>query len=245
MSGVRARLATAWWKGGWSFRRRWHRYAVEGLEHFHATGAALVVGYHGRPVAHDLCMLQVMLMEQGIVTHAVMHEVAQQLPFVRHALGPMGFVFGDGPAVAAAFAAGRKVIVTPGATREAARRHDVRYRVDWGGRTGWLRLAIKHCVPILPAGGWGVDDTYIGLVDGRDYAGRVKLPGGVPPWLGLGPLGPWPLSPPFPVRIRTVIGAPYRRHLDEPPAPGDKAALAAMAAEVEGQVQAILDRRPR
>ncbi len=245
MSGVRAALATAWWKGGWNFRRRWHRFSVEGLEHFHATGPALMVGYHGRPVAHDLCMLQVMLLEQGIVTHAVMHEVAQQLPVVRHALGPMGFVFGDGPAVAAAFAAGRKVIVTPGATREAARRHDVRYRVDWGGRTGWLRLAMKYRVPVLPVAGWGVDDTYVGLVDGAQYADRVKLPGGLPFWLGVGPLGLWPFSPPFPVAIRSVIGRPFTRHLGDGVDPADKAVVSALAREVEGEVQGLLDRRPR
>ena len=243
--GVRAVLATQWWRRSWEFRRLWHRYRVQGMEHFDSVGGALVVAYHGRPVAHDLCMLQVGLLNQGIRTHAVMHEVAKELPVVRHALGPMGFVFGDGPEVAAAFADGRKVIVTPGGTRESARRFDTRYKVDWGDRTGWLRLAVKHRVPILPAAGWGVDHTYVGLVDGADYIDRIKLPGGLPPWLGVGPFGLWPFSPPFPVQITTVFAPPYTRHLDSEVDPGDKSAMRAMAREVAGIVQGILDRRPR
>ncbi|MBM4365034.1 MAG: 1-acyl-sn-glycerol-3-phosphate acyltransferase [Deltaproteobacteria bacterium] len=242
--GVRAVVATEWWKRSWEFRRLWHRYRVEGMEHFHAVGGALMVGYHGRPVAHDLCMLQVGLLREGVRTHAVMHEVAKTLPVVRHALGPMGFVFGDGPEVEAALAEGRKIIVTPGGTRESARRHDVRYQVDWGGRTGWLRLALKHRVPVLPVGAWGVDDTYVGLVNGADYIDKIKLPGGLPPWLGVGPLGLWPFSPPFPVQITSVIAPPYTRHLDTAVDPGDKRALGDMAREVEGIVQGILDRRP-
>jgi hypothetical protein len=39
-------------------------------------------------------------------------------------------------------------------------------------------------------------------------ARHFVAPGTWIPWLGLGPLGPHPLSPPFPVRMRQLVGAP-------------------------------------
>jgi hypothetical protein len=66
------------------------------------------------------------------------------------------------------------------------------------------------------------------------------MPGGLPLWFGLGPLGPWPLSPPFPVKIRQVIGAP----IAPPPIdPDDPIALAALHRSVAGAVQHLLDHR--
>ena len=243
-SGLRDRLAGEWWHRSWNARRRWHRYEVRGIEHFDAVGPALLVGYHGRPVAHDLCMLQEWLRERdGTITHAIMHAGMAEVPVMRRVIPAAGFLLGDGPGVAEAFARGRKVFVTPGAVREGARRWDVRYKVDWGGRFGWLRLAIQHRVPVIPAAGWGVDDTYYGLNDAVANPRPVKAFGGLPVWVGVGPLGVWPFSPPWPVKITTVLAPPFTRHLEATPDPGDKAALRALASEVEAVVQGLLDAR--
>lgn len=242
MSGRRERLAGVWWRTSWRFRERWHRYSVEGVEHLLEPGAALLVGYHGRPVAHDLCMLQIRLEERhGITAHPIMHAAAAQTPVLRHAVKAMGMVTGDGPELAAAVAQGHKLMVTPGGTHEGCRPWTQRYRVDWGGRTGYVKLALKYRLPLVPAAGIGVDDTYVGLNDGDDWARRLGAPAGLPVWLGVGPFGLWPLSPPFPVTIRTRVGAPMRAHLDRPVDPKDKAALAAVDAEVRAAVQALLD----
>jgi hypothetical protein len=88
-----------------------------------------------------------------------------------------------------------------------------------------------------------VDDTYVGLNDGYRLAKRLGAPAGLPVWLGLGPLGPWPLSPPFPVHIRTLVGEPIRAHLEA--GFDDDDAIAAVDRRVRAAVQDLLDRGRR
>lgn len=98
--------------------------------------------------------------------------------------------------------------MTPGATREGCRDFHHRYEVDWGTRTGYLKMALKYGLRIVPVAGTGVDDCYIGLNDGYALSKKVNMPKGIPLWAGLGPLGLWPFSPPFPVRVTQWVGAP-------------------------------------
>lgn len=242
MSRRRSALMRGYWRADWAWRRRWHRYEVEGIERLLEPGPRLLVGYHGRPVAHDLCMLQEVLREQGVESHAFIHAAVQNVPVMRHLVEGGGFLVGDDEATAAAVAAGHLLIVTPGATREGCRPSTVRYRVDWGERNGFLKLAFRHHLPIVPAAGHGVDDTYLGLNDGYAWGRRLGVPEGMPAWVGLGPLGLWPLSPPFPVKIRTRVGEPITAHLEPGFDPRDKAAVAALGQRVRAAVQALLDR---
>lgn len=234
MSPERAR---AIWLGYWRAMRVYHRYRAHGIERILAPGPALVVGYHGRPVALDLCMLQSLLWEEhGVLPRAVMHATAAKAPFLGAVTKGMGFVTGDGPELEAALAAGDKLIVTPGGTREGCRPTRDRYRVEWGNRTGYLRLALRHGLPVLPAAGSGVDDTYLALNDGYRWGQRLNLPGGLPAWVGIGPLGLWPLSPPWPVRVTTRIGPPVP--LDDID-PADRDSLLRGHARVVAAVQAL------
>ena len=65
-------------------------------------------------------------------------------------------------------------MVQPGGTREGSRSSRIRYKVDWGKRTGYLKLALKHGLPIVPAAASGVDDTYIGLNNGLKLAKKIN-----------------------------------------------------------------------
>ncbi len=218
--------------------RRYHRYRVVGLDNLLGCRPALVVGYHGRPIAHDLCMLQAELAAgNGRFPRAIMHRAATSIPVFRHLVEGMAFLLDDGPAMAAAVANGDHIIVTPGGTREGCRSRRHRYRVDWGQRLGYLRLAARYRLPIVPTAAHGVDDTYIGLNDGYAWGKRLGAPAGLPVWLGMGPAGLWPISPPFPVAITTFIGPPMA--VDA--APDDRDALMAAHGRVTAAVQRLLD----
>jgi len=83
-----------------------------------------------------------------------------------------------------------------------------------------------------------VDHTYVSLLDGDRASRRLGVRGGIPVWVGVGPLGLWPLSPPFPVRFRQVIGAP----IELPPTdPEDRDALLALHTGVTARVQSLID----
>ncbi len=237
-----ARLARTAWLSHWNLMRRYHRYEVVGESHLTAVRPALLVGYHGRPIAHDLCMLQAYLHERtGDIPRAFIHEGFAHNAVLRAVVDGVGFLTGDEASLAASLDRGELLMVTPGGTREGCRSARHRYAVDWGSRRGYLKLAIRHGLPIIPAAASGVDDMYLGLNDGDAWSRRLRVPHKVPVWLGLGPLGLWPLSPPFPVKVTQHLGAPITAHLADPQRYRDPAALDALHHEVTAAVQRLLD----
>lgn len=230
------------WLALWSAARVYHRYEVRGLERLDGLGAALLVGYHGRPIAHDLCMLTVTLRERyGYMIHGVVHAAVEKSRVMKWVSDDLGFVTGDGPAVAEAVRRGELLTVQPGGTREGCRSFRHRYEVDWGDRIGYLRLAVKHRLPIVPVAGAGVDDAYLGLNDGYALGKRLGAPARLPLWIGLGLTGLWPLSPPLPVKITQHIGEPIDPFADGPIDLADKPRLLALHGRIKAAVQSLLD----
>jgi 1-acyl-sn-glycerol-3-phosphate acyltransferase len=234
----------ALWLGYWRFWQRYHRYTVEGLEHLDG-GPALIVGYHGRPLAYDMCMLTVALYDRlGYLPHGFVHRGTKTLGVLRWFTDGLGFVTEDGETLAAALGRGEHLVTTPGGGAEGCRDFRHRYEVSWGERTGYLRLALKYGLPIVPVAADGADDTFIGLVD-VEAAGRLL---GVPRrwawalWTGIGPLGLYPFSPPFPVRLRQVVGAPIDLVSEGAPSLDDQEGLLRLHRRVTAAVQALLDR---
>ncbi len=237
-------LPLAAWLAFWRWRQLYHRYTVEGLEHLDGRRAMLIVGYHGRPFAYDMCMLTVALYDRlGYLPHGVVHKGVDVLPGLRLVTDALGFVTTDDASVAAAVARGEHVMVTPGGADEGCRGFDGRYRVAWGDRTGYLRLALRHGLAIVPVAADGVDDTYVAFWDAAPLGRRLGLPNEWAwiPWLGVGPLGIWPLSPPFPVRMRQRIGAPIELAACGVHDARDGAGVARAHRHVTETVQALLD----
>jgi 1-acyl-sn-glycerol-3-phosphate acyltransferase len=242
---VNAPLAT--WLALFGAMRRYHRYEVRGLERLLRRDPCLLVGYHGKPIAYDLCMLTVTLHEHlGYLPHGVVHGAVEEEPVMRWVSRSLGFVTGDGEAVERAVARGEHVLVQPGGTREGCRSSRHRYRVDWGDRTGYLRLALRHRLPILPIAAHGVDDGDLGFNDGHALGKRLGAPARLPVWFGLGLWGFFPLSPPFPVKITQIVGEVIDPVADgpiDPDDPADRPRLLALHRRVAGAVQSLLDAR--
>ena len=95
--------------------------------------------------------------------------------------------------VAALVLAAEHILVQPGGTREGCRSFRHRYQVDWGDRLGYVRLAIRHGLRIVPIAGQGVDDAFVGLNDGYALGRRFRLPANFSLWFGVGLTGFWPL----------------------------------------------------
>jgi len=202
--------------------------------------SALICGYHGRPLAHDLCMLTTVVEERlGYLPHGVIHAAFEKSQLGRRFIDGLGFVTGDGPSMTAAIARGEHILVAPGGTAEGCRPFWDHTRVSWGRRTGYLKLAIRHNLPIIPVACAGTDWTYIGLNDGYRLGKRVGMPARLPLWGGLGPLGLWPFSPPFPVRLTQRVGAPIR--LPSGVDPESRAELLALHGQVTTAVQSLLE----
>ncbi len=226
----------------WRLARRYFRYEVEGFENLPRDRAALVVGYHGRPIAYDLCLLLLEVYErQGHFPHGIIHDAVNANRVLKWLSDGLSFVTGDGAGIESAVERGEHIFVLPGGTREGCRSILDRYRVEWGKRTGYLRLALRHGLPVVPVAAVGIDWAYIGFNNGYTWGKRVKMPANLPLWFGLGPLGFWPISPPFPVKIRQRIGTPIDLEADGPLDPGDRDALLDCHERVTGAVQGLLD----
>ncbi|NOZ00887.1 MAG: acyltransferase family protein [Deltaproteobacteria bacterium] len=239
---VASRLARDFWLACWRAMIRYHRYEAEGVENLDGIGSALIAGYHGRPAAWDMAMLTVVLYDRlGYIPHGIFHKALMKPP-VGWLLEGIGGVGGDSDELAAAVENGEHIIVTPGGVPEGTRSSLDKYRVHWGDRVGYVRLAARHRIPIVPAGAEGVDDTFIGLNNGYLTSRRFGFSGSFPMWVGIGPLGLSPFSPPFPVKIRTLIGKPIMDTTDPGLDPSDNDSLKRIHQKTTRAVQALLDR---
>jgi 1-acyl-sn-glycerol-3-phosphate acyltransferase len=176
---------------------------------------------------------------------ALVHHGFLKNVYLRWLTQGLGWATGKGPELDEAIDRGRHVILAPGGDREGLRPGWIRYEVDWGDHLGYLRLAVSRGCPIVPVAASGVDDAYFGLFDGHRLARRLGNRGSIPLWLGLGPLGPWPFSPPFPVRIHQVIGEPIGPEVWGDIDLGDQAALEALHAHIQGRVAELSQRARR
>src|SRR5262249_33108254 len=99
--------------------------------------------------------------------------------------------------------------VTPGGAREGCRGLRSRYRVDWGGRVGYLRLALRHGLSVVPVAAAGADGAYIGLNDADRLGRRLGL---ARDWTRDSWLGLRPLLPPLTAVPRPQATARRRAH---------------------------------
>ncbi len=220
--------------------KRWHRHSIDGLERLTAPGPKLVVAYHGRGIPLDLALVgEEIRKRSGYLPRNAVHAGLWAIPKARPLLEAAGCVPGDGPELRAALGRGEVVFIAPGGTHEGLRTFRERYRVDWGKRRGYLRLAQELGVPLIPLATAGVDDRFIGLNDGHALGKALGLPARWPFWLALGPFGLYPFTADFPVRFHTAVGTP----IDLSSLPSiDPDWLERAHAAVTAEVQRLLDR---
>jgi 1-acyl-sn-glycerol-3-phosphate acyltransferase len=235
---IRVPLAT------FRFWAQYFRFETEGFEVLATTEPSLIVGYHGGPWTFDLWMLAARMHDElGYFPRASWHRMWWQVPALRQVVRELGALPGPptNADVIGIKARGEHLVMAPGGTREALRPFWRSHRIDFGPRRGYLRLAHAHDLPIIPVVASGLDETFLGLNDGRALSKRLFGREIAPAWLALGLGGVWPCALPFPVKIRQRIGTPI--HLGALPdsvADGD-ASIERIHAHVTGTLQTMLD----
>jgi 1-acyl-sn-glycerol-3-phosphate acyltransferase len=230
------------------FGERWYRLKVHGMERI-PERPVLIVGNHNAGTAFVEA-----LAAGAMVTRAghnrltgLAHDAVIDAPLVGRVLARTGAVRAGHDSAAKAFAAGRQVIVFPGGNREAFRPWRDRHHVQLGDRRGFIRLALRHGVDILPWAFHGGHSSFFVLRDGQRLAKAiganrwlrsdtwplyVGLPWGVA-------LGPWPHLP-LPVRASCQF-MPVVHVPKEPEAANDPAVIEALYDRVVQQLQAGVD----
>jgi len=232
---------------------RYFRSQVRGLERI-PPGAGLFVGNHSSAMlTPDSFLFGAALYRRfGLreCPFGLGHEIAIQLPILHQIIVPLGAVRASHENAHRLFERGHKVLVYPGGDLDAMRPFRDRNRVVFGGRRGYLRLALRERVPLIPVVSAGAHGTLLILDDLRPLAEslglarllRVKVwPLTLSiPW-GL-TLGPPILYLPLPVRIWIEVLEPIRFERGGEEAAADEDYLSACAEHVEGTMQAALER---
>ena len=143
---------------------------------------------------------------------------------------------------------GHPVLVYPGGERDIFRPTLERNRIDFGRRRGFVRLALRRQVPLVPVVSYGGHDTNLFLTRGEGLAKALGLQRvrvrGVPLMIGL----PWGLTPgfmptiPLPVKITTEFLPPLCWPELGPGAAEDPALVERCYQEVLAVMQAGLNR---
>jgi 1-acyl-sn-glycerol-3-phosphate acyltransferase len=139
----------------------WARFAagccrarIEGLERLPTERPFLLVANHSGVfgLAELVCLAALWFGRFGVSRPlaAVAHHLGFRLPGLRHLHRLLGSVPSIAPAMRAALASGVPLLIFPGGDHEAFRPIWQANRVDFGGRTGFARLALEAGVPIYP-----------------------------------------------------------------------------------------------
>jgi 1-acyl-sn-glycerol-3-phosphate acyltransferase len=141
------------------------RPVVLDIENVPAGGPFVVVGNHQLLGMQDLPTLVRELERRGVRVRGMADHFHFLLPGWRHLLVRMGAVPGTRENCAALLAAGEPVLVFPGGAREVYKRRGQEYKLLWGRRTGFARMAIEAGCPIVPFAAVGAEDRFRVLID--------------------------------------------------------------------------------
>jgi 1-acyl-sn-glycerol-3-phosphate acyltransferase len=182
------------------------RPEVTGFERVPAQGPFLVVGNHsGGQMPPDLpVLLTAWWRERGEdeAVYALFHSAFLGIPGLGSVMARAGAVEA-GPTEAEAILRGGGILIDyPGGDHEVFRPWRDRNRIEFGGRLGVVRLALRTQVPVVPAVSVGAHETVIVLARGESLARRLGMdqrfrikvmplvfgppfglvPGGIPTW---------------------------------------------------------------
>lgn len=149
---------------------KWFRPRVRGLDNIPDRGALYVCNHNGGFMTPDTWILAVALVrERGPddVPYALAHQVVMRARITNMTLPAMGAIAANPENAHRVFEAGRKVLVYPGGDLDAFRPSRDRGRIVFGPRRGYVRLALREGVPIIPVVSAGSHDVWWVVSDGR------------------------------------------------------------------------------
>jgi 1-acyl-sn-glycerol-3-phosphate acyltransferase len=223
------------------------RGEVRGLENIPEDGPVLLVGNHsGGTLIADTFVFTMKFYEHFGPRrrfHQLAHDIAATLPGI--GIRQFGTVRANHDNARKAFELGAPVLVYPGGDHESFRPSWETDRVDFGGRKGFIRLAMEQNVPIVPVVAIGGQETALFLGQGRGISKRLGLekitrvkvfPVQVAPPFGVTLLD-LPLRLPLPSKITVDVLPP----IDLKQRYGPEAEPEQIYDEVTGEMQEALD----
>jgi 1-acyl-sn-glycerol-3-phosphate acyltransferase len=159
--------------------RVYFRADVAGLERIPASGPVLLVGNHsgGIVIADTFVFAQAFYDHFGADRHfnQLAHDLVFKTPGLRTLVQRYGTVPASPENMARALHDDAALLVYPGGDEETFRPSWEAGEVHFAGRTGFVRLALEHGVPIVPVVAVGGQETALFLGPDTRLAGALKL----------------------------------------------------------------------
>jgi 1-acyl-sn-glycerol-3-phosphate acyltransferase len=228
----------------------WFRMEIEGWENLPEPPVLLIGIHSGAPFVWDAWTIGVQWWRhfgESRPINGTAHDALMATPLIGEYFRRMGVVPAAPDSITAALAAGHDVALWPGGERDSLRPWSQRDRAVLAGRTGFIKLAIRSGVPIVPIATVGGPDAMPVLATGKrlakllqlDKVARLKM---FPIALQL----PWGISPallpevPLPTKIRTAFQPAIELDTD-PDRAEDADYVDEMYERVEGSIQSGMD----
>ena len=228
----------------------WFRMEIDGWENVPEPPALLVGIHSGAPFVWDAWTVGIQWWRRfgsDRILHGTAHDALMAAPLVGDYFRKMGVLPAAPDSITAALAAGRDVALWPGGEVDSLRKWTQRDEAILAGRKGFVKLAIRTGVPIVPISTVGGPDSMPVLATGRrlakalqlDRVARLKM---FPIVLSV----PWGVSPailpeiPLPTKIRTAFQPPVELD-DDPERADDKAYVDRKYEEVRQRIQDGMD----
>jgi len=224
---------------------------LRGWDNLPPDGPFLLVANHsGGAVPVDLWpFFDRWVEEHG--SEAPLYVLTYDLDFTYPVIGPrlrrLGMVPASRDNAQRAFDMGAPVVVFPGGDYEVFRPWRERNRINFGGRTGFVTLALTCGVPVVPMTIHGAHESTFVLTRGRRLArwsGLNRIHIKVFPFIWSIPLGLVPAFVPsvqLPAKITAQIGEPIDWSDCGPEAANDPEVVAKCYEQVAGTMQSTLD----
>jgi 1-acyl-sn-glycerol-3-phosphate acyltransferase len=193
----------------------WFRMEFDGWENL-PDPPVLLVGIHsGAPFVWDAWTVGVQWWRRfgdDRPLHATAHDVLMAIPVVGRYFRAMGVLAAAPDSMATALAEGHDVAVWPGGEVDSLRPWSERDRANLAGRTGFVKMAIRAGVPIVPIATVGGTDAMPVLIRGDRLSHALRLDKLLR--LKVFPIAislPWGIAPaalpqfPLPAKIRTRL----------------------------------------
>jgi 1-acyl-sn-glycerol-3-phosphate acyltransferase len=228
----------------------WFRMEVEGWDKLPEPPALLIGVHSGAPFVWDAWTVGIQWWRRfgdSRRLHGTAHDALMAAPGIGAYFRKMGVLPAAPDSIAGALAAGRDVALWPGGEIDSLRPWTERDRAELAGRTGFVRMAIKAQVPIVPIATVGGPDSMPVVARGKGLARALQLDKVAR--LKMFPVAlqaPWGLSPamlpeiPLPTKIRTAFQDPVVFDVD-PERAGDDEYVNRKYREVRGSIQSGMD----
>ena len=158
----------------------WHyfRPVIQGLERIPEGAGMFVSNHNGALLMPDLFIFGMALHERfGMegLPYGMGHQTGISFPLLHRLFLPIGAVRGSQKNAHTLLSDGHKLLIYPGGELDSMRSYWKRTRIVFGNRRGYLQIALREGVPIIPVVSSGGHETLVILNEGRWLAGALQL----------------------------------------------------------------------